>query len=54
MANGNKIYYKNMLIPDSEYEELAEMHSPKKMLRIINRVSEYGALPRLKKRGLRV
>lgn len=53
MANGNKIYYKNMLIPDSEYEELTEMHSPKKMLQIINRVSEYGALPRLEKRGLR-
>ncbi len=53
MANGNKIYYKNMLIPGSEYEELTEMHSPKKMLQIINRVSEYGALPRLEKRGLR-
>lgn len=53
MANGNKIYFKNMLIPDSEYEELTEMHSPKKMLQIINRVSEYGALPRLEKRGLR-
>ncbi len=53
MANGNKIYYKNMLIPDSEYEELTEMHSPKKMLQIINGVSEYGALPRLEKRGLR-
>lgn len=42
-----------MLIPDSKYEELTEMHSPKKMLQIINRVSEYGALPRLEKRGLR-
>lgn len=53
MANGNKIYYKNMLIPDREYEELTEMHSPKKMLQIINKISEYGALPRLEKRGLR-
>ena len=53
MANGNKICYKNMLISDSEYEELTEMHSPKKMLQIINKVSEYGALPRLEKRGLR-
>ena len=43
MANGNKICYKNMLISDSEYEELTEMHSPKKMLQIINKVSEYGA-----------
>lgn len=53
MANGNKIYYKNMLKDDSEYEELSEMHSPKKMLQIISKSSEYGALPYLDKRGLR-
>lgn len=49
MANGNKIYYKNMLVPDSEYEELTEMHSPKKMLQIIGKKSEFGALPLLEK-----
>ena len=32
LANGNKIYFKNMLQPDSDYIELSEMHSPKKML----------------------
>lgn len=53
MANGNKIYFKNMLVPDSDYEELSVMHSPKKMLQIIGKTSEYGALPRLEKRGLR-
>ena len=53
LANGNKIYFKNMLQPDSDYIELTEMHSPKKMLRLIGQVSEYGALPRLDKRGLR-
>lgn len=53
LANGNKIYFKNMLIPDSEYEELSAMHSPKKMLQIIGKVSEYGALPRIEKKGLR-
>lgn len=53
LANGNKIFFKNMLIPDNEYEELPEMHSPKKMLRLINKSSEYGALPRIEKRGLR-
>lgn len=53
LANGNKIFFKNMLIPDSEYEELSEMHSPKKMLRLINKSSKYGALPRIEKRGLR-
>ncbi len=54
LANGNKIYFKNMLTePDGDYVELTEMHSPKKMLQIIGKKSEYGALPRIEKRGLR-
>ena len=53
LANGNKIYFKNMLQPDSDYIELSEMHSPKKMLQIIGQASEFGALPRLDRRGLR-
>lgn len=53
LANGKKIYFRNMLQPDSKYIELSEMHSPKKMLQLIGQASEYGALPRLDKRGLR-
>ena len=53
LANGNKIYFKNMLEADSEYIELAEMHSPKKMLQILGKNSEYGALPRIEEKGLR-
>lgn len=54
MANGRKIYFKNLLTdPDSDYVELREMHSPKKMLQLIHQISEYGALPRLEKKGLR-
>ena len=53
LANGRKILFKNMLRPDSDYVELSEMHSPKRMLQLIGQVSEYGALPRLEKRGLR-
>lgn len=53
MANGNKIYFKNMLNQKSRYEELSKMHSPKKMLQIVQKKSEYGALPLLEKRGLR-
>ena len=53
LANGKKIYFKNLLHPDSEYVELSEMHSPKKMLQLIGKSSEFGALPRLDKRGLR-
>lgn len=53
LANGNKIYFKNMLESDSEYVELSEMHSPKKMLQMLGEKSEYGALPRIEKKGLR-
>lgn len=53
LANGNKIYFKNMLEADSEYRELSEMHSPKKMLKMLGKKSEYGALPRIEKKGLR-
>lgn len=54
LANGNKIYFKNMLTdPDGDYTELSAMHSPKKMLQIIGKKSEYGALPRIDKTGLR-
>ena len=53
LANGKKILFKNLLQPDSEYVELPEMHSPKKMLQLTGQISEYGALPRLDGRGLR-
>lgn len=53
LANGNTILFKNLLQPDGDYTELPEMHSPKKMLQLIGRSSEFGALPRLDRRGLR-
>ena len=54
LANGNKIYFKNMLTDSAgDYVELGEMHSPKKMLQLIGKKSEYGALPRIDKKGLR-
>jgi len=53
LSNGNKIYFKNMLEPDSEYIELTKMDSPKKMLKRIERTSNYGALPRINPVGLR-
>lgn len=53
LANGNKIYFKNMLEPDSEYIELSEMHPPKKILQMLGKKSEFGALPRIEKKGLR-
>lgn len=54
LANGNKVYFKNMLDdPNGDYQELSGMHSPKKMLHTIGKESEYGALPKLEKKGLR-
>lgn len=53
LANGKKIYFKNLLDPDSEYVEIEKMHSPKKMLKLIQKSSIYGALPRLERKGLR-
>lgn len=53
LANGEKILFKNMLVSDSEYEQIDKMHTPKEMLRLIGRSSEFGALPVIEKKGLR-
>ena len=54
LANGKKIYYKNLLEPESDYIELkGGMDSPKKMLKMIGKTSDFGALPKLDKKGLR-
>jgi len=54
LANGNKIFFKNMLTdPTGDYNELSSMHSPKKMLQLIGKESEYGMLPCIEKKGLR-
>ena len=53
LANGKKIYFKNLLDPNSDYEELPKMDSPKRMLKRIGKSSTYGALPRIERKGLR-
>lgn len=54
MANGKKIYFKNLFKdPNGEYEEIKTFHSPKKMLRLIDKDSAFGALPYLDKKGFR-
>ena len=53
LANGKKILFRNLLDPNGNYEEIEEFHSPKKMLKLINETSLYGALPRIEKNGLR-
>ncbi len=53
MSNGEKILFKNLLAGEDEYIEIDTMHTPKEMLRLIKRSSEYGALPKLEKQSLR-
>lgn len=53
LANGKKLYFKNMLEPDSDYIEIPAMHTPKQMLKLIGKTSEFGALPHLNPVGLR-
>lgn len=53
LANGKKIYFKNMLDEGSEYEELTDFHTPKQMLKLVGKKSEFGALPRIERKGLR-
>lgn len=53
LANGEKILFKNMLDADSAYKEIERMHTPKEMLRIIGKSSEFGALPTIERKGLR-
>lgn len=53
LANGETILFKNMLSPESEYQQIDKMHTPKEMLRMIGQSSELGALPVIEKNGLR-
>ena len=53
LANGETILFKNMLFPDSGYQQIDKMHTPKEMLRMIGQSSELGALPVIEKKGLR-
>lgn len=53
MLNGEKILFKNLLSGDDEYTEIDSIHTPKQMIRMINKSSEYGALPKLEKSTLR-
>ncbi|MBQ7529146.1 DEAD/DEAH box helicase family protein, partial [bacterium] len=53
ISNGDKILFKNLISAEKEYSEINNFHTPKKMLRFINRSSEYGALPKLERNSLR-
>lgn len=49
VSNGKKTYFKNLLNPKDDYTEITTIHTPKRMLQLIKRESEFGALPVLEK-----
>ena len=53
ISNGERILFKNLKTNEEEYTEIDDFHSPKEMLRMIGRSSEFGALPKLEKASLR-
>lgn len=53
ISNGDKILFKNLSAGEESYFEIDGFHTPKEMLRLINKSSQYGALPRLDKATLR-
>lgn len=53
ISNGREIYFRDLHSHNNKYESLKKMDSPKKMLSRIGEKAEFGALPRLKKDGLR-
>ena len=53
LSNGKTVLFRNGNIPDSEYEEINRIHTPKEITRMLGLEDEFSALPALKKQGLR-
>ena len=53
LSNGKTVLFKNGNIPESEYEGINRIHTPKEITRMLGLTEEYSALPTLKKQGLR-
>ena len=53
LSNGKTVLFKNGNIPESEYEEINRIHTPKEITRMLGLADEYSALPALRKQGLR-
>ncbi|MBD5320148.1 MAG: DEAD/DEAH box helicase family protein [Bacteroides sp.] len=53
VSNGNELYFRDLRNPDSQYEALKKIHTPKEITRLLGINDYYAALPTLQKRGLR-
>ena len=53
LSNGEKILFKNLRYPDSEYEEITKMHNAKKIAELLDIEEEFAGLPALFQNSLR-
>lgn len=53
LSNGEQLLFKNQSEPDSEYNSLTRIHSPKEIVRMLGIADEWAGLPVIRKRGLR-
>lgn len=53
LANGNRILFRDLRDPDSDYSEVSHFHTPGELLSLLGVSSDFGALPVLRRKGLR-
>ena len=53
LANGERILFRDLRDPDSAYREVSRFHEPGELLSMLGVSSEFGALPALRREGLR-
>lgn len=53
LSNGKEILFKDLRNPESEYQPLQQMHSPREMAKMAGIVNEFAGLPYLLPKGLR-
>jgi len=52
-SNGKYVYFRDFRKPDSEYEEINRIHTPKEIVKMLGITDPWAGLPTLRKRGLR-
>ena len=53
VSNGDKTYFRDCRIEDSELEEINKIHTPKEIVQLLGMEDPYAGLPTLKEKGLR-
>ncbi len=53
VSNGKDLYFRDLRDPESIYQSLKNVHTPKQITKLLGLTDYYAALPNLQKRGLR-